>query len=357
MKRVLNVTFGTLIAAGILSPVNAHTNDFLRHSAISGTLTYTETSNNGLSVGDYTFGHGSRIENQVFFPALIGRRSIFLDIQSDFDYALGYTYRIPGTPTRFFISYDHYHTTDNVDAVGVTTDIGMRTTDGEAFLALFDGRNEIEGYVNQRENEFKIGFSHLLNFGMHFDLDLSTFLEWDSISRNLYEEAIGFFLSGGSPIFTEIGRNTDSKMEGWGIGVGARAHGKPFRSNLHWGVFLGINTALIWADNEFSQFLEPGIVGIGYSLDPESSDSIVPKVDVSLGIDYCRIFHSDLGSMLFEATLGMRYLNFINALKNGNTAYNPFWDGDEDSAVNTGFANDWGRVGPFFTIRIGGAEA
>jgi hypothetical protein len=57
-------------------------------------------------------------------------------------------------------------------------------------------------------------------------------------------------------------------------------------------------------------------------------------------------------------SLGMRYMNMFNAFKNGNVAYN---NGPAVNApglpVYLGGSNDFGRIGPFLQVRLGGADA
>jgi hypothetical protein len=63
--------------------------------------------------------------------------------------------------------------------------------------------------------------------------------------------------------------------------------------------------------------------------------------------------------MQWDISLGMRYLNLFNALKNGNTAFNPNAGANNNVvanfAPNLGPAQDWGRYGPFLRFKLGGA--
>lgn len=357
MKKALSVTFGTMIAACLTVPVYGHVmqNGIIRHSAVSITGTYTETSNNGVSMGDYILSLPSSSGEPL------GRRPIFIDCEGHFDYALGYTYHIPATPSYFFLSYDHYSAGDDFNAVGLVVNLGLHPVGFSA--DTLKGQIDDFGRVDQHSDEFRIGFLHQLNFGTRFDLGLSTFLEWNDVKRSMYEDVS---IIGSTDLV--VGRASQNEMEGWGFGVGALAHAKPFR-NLRWGVFVDAKTTLIWADNEFSESLinerspeSTSLNQVNYFFDPESSVSVVPKVDIKFGVDYCLVFNSDIGRMFVETALGMRYMNMFNAFKNGNTFYNPFWNPGSafqarTSAANLGPANDWGRVGPFLTFRVGGADA
>lgn len=337
MRKACLFTCGTLFAAS-MAPAYAQIDDFVTRSAVSITGTYTETSNNGLSMGDYQIAPST--------SGFVGRRAIFINPDSEFDYAVGYTYHIPCTSTHFFMSYDHYRTEDENSAFGDVVNIEISP--------ILNTQVSDTARVEQHSDEFRVGFAHYLDFGRAFVLDLSGFFEWDKVSRSLYETAAGEVLFGNSS-FAIASRSTDSKMDGWGPGMGVMAIIKPF-NDPHWGFFVDVKTSLLWVENTFSQSLQnsqPPLALVGdYSLDPEGSESMVGKLDMKFGIDYCKVFPS----AMFEAALGMRYMNIINALKNGNTFFNPFWP-NLSYAANTGFPNDWGRIGPFLTFRVGGKDA
>ncbi len=63
---------------------------------------------------------------------------------------------------------------------------------------------------------------------------------------------------------------------------------------------------------------------------------------------------------MFQAALGLRYNNVVNAFKGGNTQLNTT---NAATNVNTGFAittglpSDFGRFGPFLRFSIGGANS
>lgn len=348
MKQALKYTFGTMLLAGLSVPAVAHRHGherpYINHSAVWITGTYTETDNNAMSMGDQWFQQASNAN-----AADAGRRTIFLDPDAKFDFAVGYSYHIPHSHSRFFITYDHYRADDENTSTGNMLNLGVPLVNFSPF-----NNNSAYGRVDQKSDELRIGFSHRMGMSPKFNVDLSAFFEWDDVERTLYETINT--PTGGADFRT---RTTHSEVEGWGPGVGVMTNLRPF-CNLHWGFFVGLKTALIWADNDWDQIAfsatEPTFGGLLYNYTPESSNSMIGKLDIKFGIDYCTAIRSDLGHYLFEAELGMRYMNMFNAFKNGNTAFNQQsqFESVNDNAIFTGSAVDFSRVGPFLTFKIGG---
>lgn len=348
MKKAFKVTIGTMLAAALSSTAFADEGDFIANSAIWVTGTYTESSDNGVSYGDILQAPGILGSN---FDG--NHRAVFIDGELDFDYALGYSYHIPCTHTRFFVSYDHYKdsnesTNTNVRNLGFLPFFGVNTTDAI-------------GRVTNRSQELRIGLSHALCFGRQFSFDMSAFFEWDEVKQDLYERIE-------QSLTPEVRtRYTNEKVNGWGPGIGGRMRAIPFACYENWGVFASTNTTLLWADNDYESTLDSTSLGHLYTYDPESTDSVVGKIDISFGINYNRKF-SDLCCSMIDIALGVRYMNMFNVFKNGGSYANPVYNSGytpgigegsafEPYSANLGSAQDWGRVGPFLTFAIGGASA
>lgn len=338
MKKALKFTFGTMLAVGLAQSAMANESDILRHGSVWVTGTYTESSNNGLSYGDLAQGPSPVLG---FDGA---RRHVFIDNDMDFDYAVGLSYHFPQTHTRLFLTYDHYRD-ENSSNNSTIRNLAFSPSPASPTVASAN--------VTHHADEVRLGLSHTLNFSRQFHFDLIGFFEWDSVSREMFE-----FISDSTG---HGSRDTYNKVEGWGPGIGAMARTVPFKCYPHFGFFAGGTTTLLWSDNSFEEtaFFGPaGVSSLLFDYDPEETDSMVGKIDISFGVNYCRHMR-DFSNMVFDVALGVRYMNMFNVFKNGNTYSNPVYPGSNtvEYAANLGNPNDWGRVGPFLTIKLGGSHA
>lgn len=341
MKNALKVTFGTMLAVSMVAPniAAAHEHFNTNHFAVWGDATYTKPSNNGLSVGDQLFANvGGNSGGAGAFDG--GRRHVFIQPDMEFDYALGISYRMPHTHTRLFFSYDHYD--NDVDDQG---DVDIRN------LGIFPpAATQGIAQYDVHSHEFRLGAVHDLHFGDRFCLDLLAFFEYDKVRQTLNES---IFQTG-----TVRARETEGKIQGFGPGVGFMT--RWYAHSPHWHVFAGANTTLIAGENHYSQtFFEDS--GNFYIYEPDESDSIVGKIDINFGLNYRCAFRHEMHGMVWDVSLGMRYMNMFNAFKNGNTAFNPNAGVNNtvvaDFAPNLGMPQDWGRYGPFLRFKIGGAHS
>lgn len=335
MKIARRVTFSTMLMAALSSTVWASSEaDFLQRSAVWVTGTYTESSNNGMSYGALVQQAG------IVANGTNGeKRHVFVDPDLEFDYALGYSYHFPDSQTRFFFTYDHF-TDENTSTNQTIENLHRVPTIANPTVGWGQARNHAD--------ELRFGLAHALHFSPLFHLDLSGFFEWDEVKRDLNEWIVG----GGSPGVAY--RNTYNRVQGWGPGVGARARTAPFLCYPDVGFFVGANTTLLWADNVYeTDFWDQ--TTLMYHYDPEHTESVVGKIDISFGLDYAR----RLSNMVVDVALGVRYMNMFNVFKNGNAYENPVYPGSGaiNYAANLGYPNDWGRVGPFLTFAIGGTQA
>jgi len=340
MNKALKITFGTVLAMSMATSAFAY-EEFLNDTAVWIVGTYTKPSNNGLSVGDLITA------TPVAGGFDGGRRAIFLEPDYDWDYGLGIRYHIPHTHTHVFMTYDHYRDhkrreDNNLQNISITAPPPTNQSPTEASAS-----------VHEHFNEFRLGFSRGLHFGHRFCVDLSAFFEYDRLSRHLHEE-------NSNANGEEAERFTDGKMRGYGPGVGAMARAFPFASYPQFSVFAGIMNTLLFAKNDYNQeFFEDD--DFGYEYNPEQSKSVVGKIDINFGLEYC--FGFGPRSPRFDIALGMKFQNLFNAFKNGNTAFNPLVQGHPNVnvvngfAANTGFPQDWGRWGPYVQFSVMGANA
>jgi len=335
MKKALKVTFGTMLAMSMIGQANAHfipqhPENFI---AVWVEGTYTKPSNNGLSVGDLLFANPNLFDG--------GHRHTFLAPDNQWDYALGFSYRLPCQNTRLFFHYDHY---DADDSKG---DIDIRNLS----FAPPPQTQEV-ATINEHSNEFRFGAIHDLHFGDYFSLDLLAFLEYDKLRLTLNETISQAGIIGA--------RETENKVRGFGPGVGFMT--RWYAHNPHWHIFAGATTAILAADNDYHQtFLTSAVPPGFYNYDPEESDSLVGKLDINFGINYRCAFRHYFCGAIWDISLGMRYMNIFNAIKNGNTVYNPNAFDDAGTPINfspnLGFPQDWGRWGPFLKFKIGGKDS
>jgi|GEM_PF-2867505 len=331
MKKALQVTFGAVIALSVSGAVQAY-DAAIGRTALLLTGTYSKTTNDGLSYGDILLAP----------PASLGgdgsRRHVFVDPDWEFDFGLGLTHRFACTNTRLFVYYDHFRADDNAATSGVRN-LGLEP-DG---ALITNGSMDVE----TSSDELRIGLSRGLNFGHHFSLDVGGFFEWDKIERNSEE----FVSSGAERRY----RSTENEIQGFGPGVAVMARAYPSNDYRSFSVFMGAMTTLLYVNNEFDQSMQQG--GLVYQYTPADTKSMLGKLDISFGVDYCSRIHTDRAGMSVGMSLGMRYLNVFNAFKNGNVAYNNAIAPLDGTPAYTGGSNDFGRIGPFLQVRLGGTDA
>ncbi|MGE4348779.1 MAG: Lpg1974 family pore-forming outer membrane protein [Candidatus Berkiella sp.] len=318
MKTAIKVTLGTMLVAGFAATAQAGS---WNRVAVTGTATYTEATSNAATMGDAMGPNDFR-------------RAFVVEPDHELDFGIGLSYRLggnnPASDTRLYLDYDHF-SDDEVRSASGLRNIGNIGGNGVGSQAILD----------QKSEQFRAGITQTLHFGQRLDVTLNGFLEYLKLDRS-FSEATGADV-----------RTTEDEMKGFGPGFGAAARGTPFSYCPEFGIFGGANTSLLYAQNEYTQ-AQTGAVP--YFHNPEDSHSVVAKLDAEFGVDYRRVINSDMARVLFHAALGVRYVNAINAFKSGNTSWNPA-DGAAAAARWTGASHDFGRVGPFLRVTIGGADA
>jgi hypothetical protein len=340
MKTAIKLTFGTMLVAAMAAPAQA---SFGSRIAVNGTLTYTEASNNGLSIGD------SGLFPAGGYPPV--RVAEFIDPDMELDYGLGFTYRMGNnSDTRLFFDWDGYGT-------GRSASVPNAHNLGNAIAAaanLYSG----SGHVETDYDQFRLGVTHALHFGDKLDLTLNGFFDYTKIERDLNEFST---VTTAANVSTTHFRHTHDEMSGWGPGFGAMARVTPFDVCPQVGLFGGMNGTLLYVDNEFYQQQNTSNNNaVGYVFDPEDSNSIVAKFDAEFGVDYRKLFQTSWAPIMFQAALGVRYNNVVNAFKGGNTQLNGgnvIADQNLGVAITTGLPTDFGRFGPFLRISLGGENS
>lgn len=340
MKKVLAFAIGTGLAT-VAMPSFA-VEQHLDYMGVYVAATYTKPSNNALSIGD--------IQTHVPAPFLHPySRSLFLSPDFNWDYSLGLSYHFANTCTRFYAEYDAYgaHDHRNADDVAIT---------GSVLLGL---DNTISATVLQHSNEWRFGFKRHIPWGSCFSTELRAFLEYDKVSQDVHSWTYDI---GGRTFYQEF----NSNFRGWGPGVGLQFRGVPFAQSCHLGLFASFATTLFYAKNLYNITMNLDALVPDNRIfywNPENSRSLTGKVDIHVGLDYLRVYRVNGCPVNAGLTLGLRYMNIINAFKDGNTAaqyllLNPIQPvGTFANFPAFGVPSDWGRVGPYLQFNLGGGNA
>lgn len=355
MKKALKVTFGTLLAAGVVTTGSAYDRDFFHHLAVHVNGTYSQATDNGTSYGDVLLANPAATTDG-------GRRTLFIRPQHDVDWGAGFTYHVPRTHTRLFFHYDHFD--DGQNSAGAANVRNLGFAPGQA---VNHEVTSATANVRDHSQEFTLGLDRRIHFGPRYNVHTAAFFEWDRLKRTMFEQNAAFnFVPVGAvnrlPLQVAT-RETENKLHGFGPGIGFKFVGQPL-CNYNFGLFASFASSLLYVHNKYRVFaLEQFREGdVTYFYNPEKTSSIISKLDISFGAEYKRLLHIDAGKLEAGISLGMRYVNFINAFKNGNVYYNPQFNTPPVNnvsgiAANLGHSEDWGRLGPFLQFRVGGAHS
>lgn len=346
MKKVLGLTLGTCLA--IAAQPSFALDPFTDNVSIYVTALYTKPSNNGLSIGGYPSATAS---NGIFHTIDRLNSAAFLSPGYSWDWSYGLSYHFPCTDTRGFLEFDYFGDNDKRHVPGGSLTVNPEEDDLEY---------SVTGDVAEKMRSFRIGLTHNVNIGCRMLVDLAGFFEYNKLSRGVHiwnpvrldEDEIATYY-----------QEANNRVRGWGPGVGIKLSGSPSDCYNNFKLFAGLRTSVFYAFNNYS--MSSWIGGISenetqlFYFEPESSHSLVTKLDVNLGMDYRCLLKLFGCKTQTEFTLGARYINYLNVFKNGNNAPASY-------AVNSstfpsfpihGVSNDWGRVGPYLQFRIGGCNA
>lgn len=363
MKKVLAFTLGTGLA--IVATPSFGLDEYLDYVGGYVTATYTKPSNNGLSIGDIQ----TQTPAPVFYPY---SRSLFLNPDFNWDYALGISYHFPDTCTRFYAEYDYFSDSRSRQAYNVANIIGPAPT---LTLPATVINTNVAANALEVAHEWRFGLRRFIPFGEYFSTDLSAFFEYDKVSQVL--NGWNYVTNATGATTFNIYQEMNSNFRGWGpgIGIGFRGVPLPYCANFsHFGIFASLATTLFYADNLYNARINIAAAAPAagtpadtfFLWDPENSKSLVGKFDVNFGIDYKRTYRVNGCLVNTGATLGVRYMNIVNAFKMGNTIGQSFnIAGSSQFTTTQNFVNfpifgvptDWGRVGPYLRFSLGGADS
>lgn len=362
MKKLLSLTALAVLSAGMVTPAMADWDIFERGEVHVAGL-YMKPSNNGLEVGSTQIsGAPISIPGGVTPPLNNLLTSVFdedivsLEPRFRWNYALGFSYLFCGTQTRMFFDYEYFQDHASISGAGVSNGF------------LFE-MGDLYSRVDVKHNMFRTGLSRLVPVGPQFSVDLSAFFEYN----RLYQKTIENDLNSTTLLAQIVGTNVSfdsyvsslNKMHGFGPGVGFKILGAPNACCPQFKLFGGIMASILWADQsgDFEQdiiaFIPNGSASpptitaeIPFMIQPHGGKALVSKFDIDLGIDYSHKVCVDSAKMLLGVTVGVRYVNLINALKYTNYTALPILNQSSNFQPV-----DWGRAGPYIQFKLGGAES
>lgn len=357
MKKVLGLTLGAGLA--IAAVPSYAMDDFVENVGIYGAGLYTKPSNNGLDIGSYQnipSGTGTTATGAYTIDPF--NRALLLSPKYKWDYSLGISYHIPCTDTRAYIEYDRFHDGQTRQAGGVDAlNIGPSPANSQTTF--------VSANVAEKAQAYRFGLTHVLPFGEQFFVDLAAYFEYNKLNRGFQESNLVTNVITGA--FGTLYGEENNRVRGWGPGVGLRIAGIPFNCMRNFSIFAGTMVTVFYGTNSYNSSQVESAAGVNTTtllFQPETSHSLLTKVNLDLGMDWRQVL--SFNGCKFESglTFGLRYLNITNAFKNGNTAplvYRTNIAGVpftlSPSTEVQGVGTDWGRVGPYLQVRLGGANA
>ncbi len=329
MKQALKYTLAALAASAVAAPAFAgHTSNILSNLAVSGTVTYSEVNSDGNHFADQL------LATNAFRPS-------YVEHDYETDYGVGLTYRIGNSNTRLYVEYDHFDSNDNRQVQNYASLARAAT-----IVNVTDAVSEIE------TDSLKFGFRHTLDFGHHFDLDLGAGLEYANLERRLNIRRVE---ANGTQVFQAERYN---ETEGFGAYMDAKGRAFPFGGKYHcWSLFGQAGVGLLFADvRDFYKTTDNNGAPVSGWFDAESRDSTIAKLDASMGVEFNRVMHSDLGGVHVSVKGGVQFTNYINAFQNGALFQSTGANGVGNGSTNTS-SDDFSRFGPFLTLTVGGANS
>lgn len=352
MKKILTLSTIAALSLG-LTPTAMANWDFLNRSEFHVAGVLSKPSNNGLETGSLGM---APIPTAVvrFSPAV---NLLDLEPSAAWNYALGYSYTLCGTTNKFFMDYEHFHAHDG---------LAGQVNDGLLLDASLVAR------VDMSQDMFRFGFSHQEAYDCNVWLETSVFFEFDRLlqkySNLLYNPSALYSTTGGGverTLVNGVPVLLDNKLNGFGPGVGFKLSGAPIVNCPQFKLFGGIMASLLYARQYGYYYRDlaiaevnpapppPAIINVTpLIIDPDTNVALVTKLDIDVGIDYRQKFCVDNAKMMFGLTVGLRYVNMINALKYSNRI-----NFSNVQPLSNYDPVDWGRAGPYIQFRLGGADA
>ena len=340
MKTARNITLVSLLAAGVIAvPVayaksKAHHNveNWLDHTAVKATLTFTEPNQ-----------HGFDFASVQTAPA--GKDYVdFVGVKQEFDYALGLEHKLSNGVSRLFVDYDHFETEESSAFSGAQQNLLAVP----AAAAPPNGVFTASGKYEIRSDAVKLGSRHRLNFGSAYSVDLGAALSWidvdrdflatqanrDGVSHNLLQEANFRAFGPFFDVATKYHMNSKNKK---GLNLQAYA-----------------GAGLLYAKSNFtSSLLTPGVVA-AETFDREGVKGLSSEMAIKLAIGWDHVL---CNKSMLSASLGYMMMHYSDAFNYGATggAYARFANNGTNGTSSSGFP--FTRQGPFLEFKWSGAKA
>lgn len=316
MKKIIGLSLGALVAA-VTFPASAALND-----AMSGTSVWVR-------------GHWDEPSNERFVYAVkpavapfVGE-TYFVEPDNDFNFAFGLEYAIPMSEadTHFsaVLDYDQYSTSQNDVKSGLPFTSAI--PGGLAAAANADRR----GDLHLRDHTWRLGVRRAKEFG-RFDWQLGAFAEYSKVARTYsILEANGV---AGNQLYTK------QESDGFGPSFDMMGRLYPWGRDTGFSVFGTGETAFLYADQSFQGVDTAN--GVLQNVDSNRADinAVMVRLGATVGVGYARPISEDL---VVGFKVGGRWMNYHNAFKNSS-----------DLTVGR---NDYGRMGPFVELRVGGTHS
>ncbi len=339
MKTARNITLVSLLAAGVIAvPVayaknNVRNNveNWLDHTAVKATLTFTEPNQ-----------HGFDFASVQTAPANKGYVD-FVGVKQEFDYALGLEHKLSNGVSRLFVDYDHFEAEQSSGFSGVQENL------------LGAGAATASGNYEIRSDAVKLGSRHRLNFGSAYSVDLGAALSWidvdrdflatqtaAGVSRSLLQEANFRAFGPFFDVATKYHMNAKNKK---GLNVQAYA-----------------GAGLLYAKSNFTSSLLTGGAAGAETFDREGVKGLSSEMAIKLAIGWDHVL---CNKTVFSASLGYMMMHYSDAFNYGATggAYARFAQGAAVAANpgagagNSSAGFPFTRQGPFLEFKWSGAKA
>ena len=237
---------------------------------------------------------------------------------------------LPGSNTSsLLLDYDHYSTSDSkslTSTTAFTNQYGIAPT-------------SIEGKLSLKDQTFRLGARRVLPFGDNFDVQLGAYAEHSKVERN---QRITHVVAA-----TARTVNIDQEASGWGPSFDLVGRWYPMGRHSCFSLLAGAEFAALWADSKYSarNVDQTGAIAVDAINNNNRSDinTVTTRLGATVAVAYSRPIND---SFKLGLRAGARWINYHNAFKG-------------DSAIlNTSMGrSDYGRMGPFIELRLGGVDS
>ncbi len=342
MKTARNITLVSLLAAGVIAvPVayaknNVRNNveNWLDHTAVKATLTFTEPNQ-----------HGFDFASVQTAPANKGYVD-FVGVKQEFDYALGLEHKLSNGVSRLFVDYDHFETEQSSAFSGAQQDL---LAVGGAGAVTASGKYEI------RSDAVKLGSRHRLNFGSAYSVDLGAALSWIDVDRDFLATQVN---NAAPPVSRSLLQEANFRAFGPFFDVATKYHmNSKNKKGLNLQAYAG--AGLLYAKSNFTSSLLTGGAAGAETFDREGVKGLSSEMAIKLAIGWDHVL---CNKSMLSASLGYMMMHYSDAFNYGATggAYARFAQGAAPLGAGTGNSSagfPFTRQGPFLEFKWSGAKA